>query len=111
MTFLHCIAVEQGLTFKNPYHTLHYLIVHDAGIGLGCGATLKWRPVVEKFVKDDPHRPPVTADTILGLPVQTLQHFWADVLWSPHGKIRLHLQKGVVPILANNLQPNCHVLK
>ena len=68
-------------------------MVHNVGVGLGRRTTLKRRLVAEKLVKDDPRGPPIAADAVLRrLLVQTLQHFWADVLWCSHGKIGLHLQ-------------------
>ena len=70
-----------------------YLIVHDIGIGLGCGLILKWGARIEQLICNDPQGPPVTANTIVCRPVQARQDLWGDVLWSANWETRLQLGK------------------
>ena len=61
-----------------------HLEVHDVAIGVCGGFALKGGHLEQELVRNDPERPPVTADTVVCGTVQTGQHLGCNVLWSTH---------------------------
>lgn len=70
-------------------------MVHDLPICFHQGLCIERGLAVQHFIHADAQGPPVALRPILAFPIlHSLENFWGDVVWGPHGHRGLDLGDG-----------------